>query len=34
MLHIYLAARHYYGHMTAIRILILMNYYGIMNLLL
>ena len=34
MLHIYLAARHYYGHVAAIHILILMNCYGITNLLL
>ena len=32
--HIYLAACCYYGHMAAICILILMNYYGITNLLL
>ena len=31
---IYLAARHYYGHVAAIRILILTNCYGITNLLL
>ena len=34
MLHIYLAACHYYGHVAAICILILTNSYGIMNLLL
>ena len=33
-LHIYLAARHYYGHVAAARILILVNCYGITNLLL
>ena len=33
-LHIYLVACHYYGHVTAMRILILMNCYGITNLLL
>ena len=33
-LHIYLVACHYYGRVTAMRILILMNYYGSMNLLL
>ena len=31
---IYLVVCHYYGHVTAIRILILMNCYGITNLLL
>ena len=33
-LHIYLAACHYYGHVAAVRILILANCYGITNLLL
>ena len=31
---IYLAAHHYYGNVTAVRILILTNCYGIVNLLL